>query len=187
MARQGRFFFCAHCASLSHFVHLLSQGLGSRKQVDYIEHGRTPHQPMSVVTPYSRPFIFTTPPSETRFSLSTLELLERLPFPVSTRISCGNHTGRPALRVVRSYIDLLSIRRQGGELSDADATPNPTPGVAQLSLASTFQRRIDDQLTRGSASRVAHSWCRSDVLARFAVYSHRGSFIGEGNIFKALQ
>ena len=70
---------------------------------------------------------------------STHELLPRLPFPVPTRMSCGNHTGSPAHRVVRSYFDLFSIRRQGGEL--ADATPNPTPGVAQPSLAISFVSR----------------------------------------------
>ena len=132
------FVCCAHCVLLSHFLHLLSQD-SVPQQVDYIDHARTPHQPTAVVASYSRPFIFTTPPSETRFCLSTLELLPRLPFPVPTGRSCGNLTGSPAHRVVRSYFGLSSIKRQCGDLSDA--TPNPTPGVAQPSLAISFVSR----------------------------------------------
>ena len=121
--RQG-FLMCLLCFALSLSSSAVSR-LGPTTKRDHIEHARTHHQPRAVVASYSRPFIFTTPQSETRFSLSTFELLPRLPFPVPTTMSCGNHTGSPAQRVVRSYFDLLSFRCQGGELWVA--TPDTSP------------------------------------------------------------
>ena len=118
---------------------------------------------------------------DTRFSLSTLELLPRLPFPVPTEMWCGDHTGSPAHRVVRSHFDLLSI----GCRTQRQTRPQAwlSPSLPPHSLVSRSAAPSNDASTTNSQEE-AHpvlpqlvSFRRSCPIccAELAEHKHRGA------------